>query len=108
MRLDQYIFEAVKGHTLEKPQDLVGIIYHVDGCMKLMMMREELADGLERLIKRGRIAEIPRHRFYEVTDSSAPRTFSGLTDAEHSRAEKAYVKWFAQEYRKLRKNDASS
>src|SRR5947209_13430242 len=31
------------------------------------------------------IAEIPRHRFYEVTDSSAPRSFSGLTAEEQDR-----------------------
>ncbi len=101
MQLDEYIFEAVKGHTLEHPQDLVGIIYHVDGCMKLMMLHEEFAGGLQRLIESGRIAEIPRHRFYEVIDGSAPRSFSGLTVEEQSRAEEAYAKWFRQEYRKL-------
>lgn len=40
MQLDDYIFEAIKGHTPEQPQDLVGIIYHVDGRMKIMMLQE--------------------------------------------------------------------
>lgn len=101
MQLDEYIFEAVKGHTPDQPQDLVGIIYHVDGRMKLMMLHEEFVGGLQRLIENGRIAEIPRHKFYEATDDSAPRTFSGLTVEEQSRAEKTYTKWFWKEYRKL-------
>ena len=101
MRSCKPVSERASGHTPEQPQDLVGIIYHVDGRMKITLLYDELARRLQRLIENGRIAELPRHKFYEVTDGSAPRTFSGLTREEQSQAEEAYRKRFWIEYRKL-------
>jgi hypothetical protein len=99
MDFDEYIVEAVKSHTPENPQDLVGILYHVDGRMKLVMSHEELAGGLQRLIECGRIAELPSHKFYEVTVASAPRKFSGLTLEEYRGVCEAYRKRFWKSYR---------
>ena len=101
MQFDDYILEAVRGATKERPVDLVGILYHVDGRMKLVMSHEELSGGLQRLIEQGSIAESERHKFYEVTDGAALRTFSGLTLDEHRQACEAYRKWFWKKHREL-------
>jgi hypothetical protein len=103
VQFDDYILEAVRGTTRERPQDLIGILYHVDGRMKLVMSQDELSGGLQRLIEQGSIAESERHKFYEVTDGVAPRTFSGLTLDEHRRACEAYQKWFWKKHRELTK-----
>ncbi len=67
------------------------------------MSHDELSGGLQRLIDQGSIAESERHKFYEVTDAAAPRTFSGLTLDEHRRACATYQKWFWKKYRELDK-----
>jgi len=103
MQLDDYILQAVRGSTKEQPQDLVGILYQVDGRMKIVLSHDELSGGLQRLIEQGLIAESERHRFYEVADGTAPRTFSGLTLDEHRQACEAYRKWFWKKYKELSK-----
>jgi hypothetical protein len=103
MDFDASIFEAVESGTLEKPHDLVQILAYVDSRDRLVLSHEELSGGLQRLIAQGRVAELPRHKFYKVTDDSAPRTFSGLTPEEHLQACEAYEKWFWKTYRKLSK-----
>ncbi len=103
MDFDERIFEAVSGCTSEKPQDLVGILAYVDCLEKLVLSRRELAGGLQRLIEQGRIAELPRHRFYKAVSDSSSRAFSGLTRAEHHQACEAYKEWFWKKYRELSK-----
>jgi hypothetical protein len=103
MDLDKFILEAVKGHTPENPKDLVGILYHVDGRMKLVMSDDELEGGLRRLVETGRIAELSAHRFYEVTGALSPGIFSGLSGEEHCRACEVYRKWFWKTLKELKK-----
>jgi hypothetical protein len=103
MDFDTRIFEAVEGGTLEKPHDLVQILAYVDSREKLVLSHEELSGGLQRLVEQGRIAELPRHRFYRTADDSAPRTFSGLTLEEYREACEAYRKWFWKTYKELTK-----
>lgn len=103
MQFDDLILEAVRGATRERPRDLTDILFYVDSRMRLVLSRDELSGGLQRLIEQGRIAESDRHEFYEVTDGVAPRTFSGLTPDEHRRACQAYNKGFWKKYRELHK-----
>ena len=93
MNFDEYIVEAVRGHTAERPQDLVGILYNIDGRMKLLPLNDELRGGLARLVESGRIIETERHRFAEG-DGKTGQTFSGITDEEWRRADDAYRRWF--------------
>ena len=103
MQLDNYIFEALRGSTKAHPQDLVDVLYHVDGRMKLVMSLDELAGGLLRLIEQGKIGESDRHRFYEITDGTPPKPFSGLTLDEYRQVCEAYQKWFWKRHKALSK-----
>ena len=97
MNLDALIREAIQGSTSEKPQDLVGILYHIDSRMKLCPTHEELVGALQRLSESGAIAEVARHKFYE-TKGVTGSAFSGLTLEEHRSADAQYRKWFWKTY----------
>lgn len=98
---DELVFDAIRGHTEEQPQDLVGILGFVDGREKLVLTQEELAGALQRLIDARRIGECSRHRFYELNDPSVSVAFSGLTPEEHAAACECYRQEFWRRYREL-------
>ncbi len=95
--LDRRIFKTIQGHTPENPQALMGIIGGVDASERLVLSREELSSGLQRLIDEGYIAEIERHRFCDASDADYPNTFSGVTESDYTAAVAEYEDWFQRQ-----------
>ena len=91
MDFDFRILEAIQGSTPDNPRDLATILGYVDFVERVGLSHAELAGGLSRLIKKGRIAELPGHRFYELTQASELCTFSGITEEDHRQAHSAYA-----------------
>ena len=88
--LDRRIFQAIRASSADSPQTLPGIIGHVDACEKLILTREELANGLERLIAAGQIMEISPNVYCPHGASTQRRTFTGLPKADYDRAVAEY------------------
>ena len=88
--LDRLVFKAIRRHTPKAPQTLAGIVASVDASGRLVLSLDELSGGLQRLIAAGHVAETEKHRFYDATceehGGGQPRTFSGITEAEHEAA----------------------
>jgi hypothetical protein len=104
MELDHLICEAVKGHTRHNPQNLVGILAHIDCLQWLVPTYDELAGALQRLSDRKFILEIARHRFIENTDPAVLCTFSGYSYREHQQVYRDYDQWRQQQSADGRKN----
>lgn len=98
---DELVLDAIRGHTVDRPQSLEGILEAVDARMKLVLSREELSGSLERLIAAGQVREGPRHHFFQRTGSGERHVFSGITADEHRIACERYRRVFWQKYREL-------
>jgi hypothetical protein len=92
--LDSRIYNAIKGHTAAKPQNLAGIIAYVDSQEKLVITREELSTGITRLIEDGLVAESEKHLFVETVKKGAAGSFSGISADEYETAFREYLKSF--------------
>jgi hypothetical protein len=107
MSLDRSIFKAIKGHTEDKPQDLVGILAYVDSREKLLLTHEELSGGLERLIRGNQIAEVVPHKFVDTAGRPYSHNFSRLSLSDHEQACQAYRKWFEEQCRLFDNRESS-
>lgn len=99
MRLDRSIFKAIKGHTEDNPQDLVGILACVDSQEKMLLTHEELSGGLQRLIQGNQIAEVAPHKYVDTAGRTFSPSFSGLSAGDHERACQEYGRWFEEQAR---------
>lgn len=97
--VDELVFAAIRGHSPDTPQDLVGILGSVDGREKMMLTHEELAGALGRLVAAGRIGETLAHRFHELAGTQPTSSFSGLSIDEYDAACARYRSEF---WRKVR------
>lgn len=96
---DALILAAIEARSVENPASLVEILGFVDGREKLVLSHEELAGGLERLARAGKITESSRHEYHGLPETHGPGRFSGLTPAEHASACDRYHRAFWQKYR---------
>lgn len=103
---DELVLDAIRGHTVDRPQLLEGILEAVDARMKLVLSCEELSSSLERLIAAGQVGERPRHHFFESTGSGERAVYPGLSADEHTKACDRYRREFWRKYRELAKSRA--
>ena len=94
MSFDARIQESIEGTTLDHPKDLPGILAYVDFRERVVLTREELSDGLSRLIEQGRVIEVAGRSFYENKREIEPSSFMGLTPQEYQQACDAYQESF--------------
>jgi hypothetical protein len=86
MNLDNEIFDSIKDHSKENPQNLVSIIDYVDYHQKLIITFEELSEGLVRLIKDGKILEVDNQRYCENTSGQVIKTFTNFSQDDYREA----------------------
>ena len=99
--LDRCIFKTIEGCTAINPQTLMGILAGVDAHEKLILSREELSDGLHRLINAGLILEVESRQFCKAADGNSPSMYSDISEAEHAQAVQEYHEWFQRKLAEL-------
>ena len=99
---DALVLDAIKDHSAENPQNLIGIISYVQCLKGLIMTHKELEGALQRLIDEGSIAEIDTHHFVDNRESGKPGSFSGYTYADHQSTYAAYDQWLQQQSEEIK------
>ena len=83
VEFDHLIFEAIRTGTEVKPIAVWSILACVDLYQRVLLTREELGEGLARLIRAGRVAEAAQSTYFNSTGKSSSQVFSGLSEAAH-------------------------
>jgi hypothetical protein len=104
---DRDIFQAIKGHPEQNPQDLPGILAAVDAFQRLILTHEELVKGVARLIEAGQVVEAGSYRYYVPKASPSVRNFSGIPLAEYHRACEDYHERFSKAVQELESDPPS-
>ena len=94
MNFEKDIYESIKPHTSNNPQDLEGIIHFIDYKQKAIILFEELNSGLLKLISTGKISCINSKMFYKNENGVVESKFTEITKKDYKEALVSYRKNF--------------
>ena len=102
--IERYIFKAISGYSIKKPQKITGIIAHIDSSERFIISHDELVSGLEKLIDVGYIAETDSNNFFDSTNKDYQSKFSGITEADYASAVDDYKGYFQEQLNIMNKD----